>query len=178
MQTADQAEYERLINEYRVLSEVVRELKNPIPLPELLNFILEKISSVLTQAEFGAVMVWDQSSGLFRPWASYGCDAAILKRIGLRSGESITGKVYEEGKPILLCSPDDVASAMENMRPANLAHFARALNHEARPTCTLAVPIAVVGQKFGVTRERVRQIQNIALKKLRKMIERMETTKT
>src|SRR5215204_7189045 len=35
-----------------------------------------------------------------------------------------------------------------------------------------------VGEKFGVTRERVRQIQNIALKKLRKMIERMETTKT
>jgi RNA polymerase primary sigma factor len=35
-----------------------------------------------------------------------------------------------------------------------------------------------VGAKFGVTRERVRQIQNIALKKLRKMIERIETTKT
>lgn len=34
-----------------------------------------------------------------------------------------------------------------------------------------------VGQKFGVTRERVRQIQNIALRKLRKMIERMESTK-
>jgi len=34
-----------------------------------------------------------------------------------------------------------------------------------------------VGQKFGVTRERVRQIQNIALRKLRRMIERMETTK-
>ena len=34
-----------------------------------------------------------------------------------------------------------------------------------------------VGVKFGVTRERVRQIQNIALKKLRKMIEKMETTK-
>jgi RNA polymerase primary sigma factor len=34
-----------------------------------------------------------------------------------------------------------------------------------------------VGAKFGVTRERVRQIQNIALKKLRKMIEKMEMTK-
>jgi len=34
-----------------------------------------------------------------------------------------------------------------------------------------------VGQKFGVTRERVRQIQNIALRKLRKMIEKMEATK-
>jgi RNA polymerase primary sigma factor len=34
-----------------------------------------------------------------------------------------------------------------------------------------------VGEKFGVTRERVRQIQNIALRKMRKMIEKLETTK-
>ena len=34
-----------------------------------------------------------------------------------------------------------------------------------------------VGQKFGVTRERVRQIQNIALAKLRKMIEKFEAVK-
>ena len=34
-----------------------------------------------------------------------------------------------------------------------------------------------VGQKFGVTRERVRQIQNIALKRLRKMIEKLEARK-
>lgn len=31
-----------------------------------------------------------------------------------------------------------------------------------------------VGEKFGVTRERIRQIQNIALNKLRKMIEKLE----
>jgi RNA polymerase primary sigma factor len=35
-----------------------------------------------------------------------------------------------------------------------------------------------VGEKFGVTRERVRQIQNLALKKLRKMIEKLESSKT
>jgi RNA polymerase primary sigma factor len=34
-----------------------------------------------------------------------------------------------------------------------------------------------VGEKFGVTRERVRQIQNIALRKLRKMIEKFEAAK-
>jgi RNA polymerase primary sigma factor len=34
-----------------------------------------------------------------------------------------------------------------------------------------------VGQKFGVTRERVRQIQNLALRKLRKMIEKLEISK-
>jgi RNA polymerase primary sigma factor len=35
-----------------------------------------------------------------------------------------------------------------------------------------------VGAKFGVTRERVRQIQNIALLKLRKMIEKLEAVKS
>ena len=34
-----------------------------------------------------------------------------------------------------------------------------------------------VGEKFGVTRERVRQIQNLALRKLRKMIEKLESAK-
>src|SRR5450432_2113603 len=34
-----------------------------------------------------------------------------------------------------------------------------------------------VGVTFGVTRERVRQIQNLALKKLRKMIEKLEASK-
>ncbi|HEV2330005.1 MAG TPA: sigma-70 family RNA polymerase sigma factor [Verrucomicrobiae bacterium] len=34
-----------------------------------------------------------------------------------------------------------------------------------------------VGEKFGVTRERVRQIQNLALKKLRKMIEKLEAAR-
>ncbi|MBI5385520.1 MAG: sigma-70 family RNA polymerase sigma factor [Verrucomicrobia bacterium] len=34
-----------------------------------------------------------------------------------------------------------------------------------------------VGERFGVTRERVRQIQNIALRKLRKMIEKIEAQK-
>ena len=34
-----------------------------------------------------------------------------------------------------------------------------------------------VGEKFGVTRERIRQLQNIALGKLRKMIEELETVR-
>ena len=34
-----------------------------------------------------------------------------------------------------------------------------------------------VGEKFGVTRERVRQIQNIALNKLKKMIDKLEAVK-
>jgi RNA polymerase primary sigma factor len=42
---------------------------------------------------------------------------------------------------------------------------------------TAGLTLEQVGEKFGVTRERVRQIQNIALRKLRRMIEKIEAKK-
>jgi RNA polymerase primary sigma factor len=35
-----------------------------------------------------------------------------------------------------------------------------------------------IGRKFGVTRERIRQLQNLALAKLRKQIEKLEAVQT
>jgi K+-sensing histidine kinase KdpD len=150
MLSTDPLQANRLLLEVQAINEVISVLKNSLPPSEALNLILKKIPPVIPQAEFGAVMLWDQSSGLFRPWASIGCASAIIKHIGLRAGESITGKVYEEGKPVLLSSPIEVAAAMENMGTGNLTLLTRALNHKARPTSAIAVPIAIVGQKFGV----------------------------
>jgi RNA polymerase primary sigma factor len=57
-------------------------------------------------------------------------------------------------------------------REATILRFRFGLDGGAEKT------LEEVGVKFGVTRERVRQIQNLALRKLRKMIERLEKTQT
>jgi RNA polymerase primary sigma factor len=56
-------------------------------------------------------------------------------------------------------------------REATILHYRFALDGGTEKT------LEEVGEKFGVTRERVRQIQNLALKKLRRMIEKLETSK-
>jgi RNA polymerase primary sigma factor len=56
-------------------------------------------------------------------------------------------------------------------REATILRFRFGLDGGAEKT------LEEVGVKFGVTRERVRQIQNLALRKLRKMIEKLESTK-
>jgi len=56
-------------------------------------------------------------------------------------------------------------------REATILRFRFGLDGGAEKT------LEEVGEKFGVTRERVRQIQNIALRKLRKMIEKLEAKK-
>jgi RNA polymerase primary sigma factor len=56
-------------------------------------------------------------------------------------------------------------------REATILRFRFGLDGGAEKT------LEEVGVKFGVTRERVRQIQNLALRKLRKMIEKLEKSK-
>lgn len=62
----------------------------------------------------------------------------------------------------------DLIHKLDN-REATILHYRFGL--DGRPQRTLEE----VGKEFGVTRERVRQVQNIALRKLRKMIEKLET---
>ena len=57
-----------------------------------------------------------------------------------------------------------------NAREATILRYRFGLDGGAEKT------LEEVGEKFGVTRERVRQIQNLALRKLRKMIEKLEAS--
>jgi hypothetical protein len=76
-------------------------------------------------------MLWDQSSGLFRPEAAFGFDLTIMREMGLRAGESITGKVYDDGRSRLLATAQEVERDMADMRPANRAVRARAIGGSA-----------------------------------------------
>lgn len=149
MQETDEIQ-DRLVLQQQAVVEAVRILRASMPLNETLDLILAQIFPALPQVEFGVVMIWEQSAGLFRPWASYGCDAQIIKRVGLRAGESITGKVFEEGIPVLFNQRREVEQAMENLRPGNYSFLTRAVAQEFKASCVVAAPVSVEGQKFGV----------------------------
>jgi hypothetical protein len=144
------SDIERLQRQLYALTEIAKTLTLPLELPELLDAVIQKIIGVIEPAEVGAVMLWDQPSGLFRPAAAFGYDTQALSELGLRAGEAITGKVFDEGVGCLLSTPERVAEAMADMRPSNRAVMTRALGSDALPRCTLAAPIQVVSYKYGV----------------------------
>jgi len=143
-------ELERRIGELHALTEVAKTLTAPLELPGLLGAVMDKLENVLEPAEVGAILLWDQSSGLFRAEAAFGYDLEILHEVGLRDGESITGKVYDAGTACLLSTPQAVALAMEDIRPANRAALVRALGTRATPIGAVAAPLRVGEQRFGV----------------------------
>jgi K+-sensing histidine kinase KdpD len=139
----------RLARELHALKAIAKAITSPLELPELLDLAMKTINSVLEQADVGAIMLWNQPSGLFRPEAAFGYDLGILREIGLQAGESITGKVFDESQAHLFATAE-IVEAMVNMRPANRSVMARALGSEAIPKCAVAAPIAVGDQKLGV----------------------------
>ncbi|MEJ2600100.1 MAG: ATP-binding protein [Anaerolineales bacterium] len=150
MVAATDAKIERLTREMHALTEIAKTLTSTIDLRELLFAIMEKIVGVLEPAEIGAIMLWDQAAGLFRPWAAFGYEFEIFKKIGLSRGECITGKVYDAGKACLLVGREQVAGAMQNLHPDNRAILNQALGSDQIPVCTLAAPISIRDDKLGV----------------------------
>ena len=141
---------ERLTAELEALTEVAKTLAAPVELPELLEAVMNTIVRVLEQADVGAIMLWDHAAGVFRSAAAFGYDLGILKEMGLRAGESITGKVFDSGQARLLGTPQDVAQAMADMRPFNREVMARSIGSDMLPHSAVAAPIAAGKAKFGV----------------------------
>src|SRR4030043_1570924 len=141
---------ERLRRQLYARTEIAKTLTLPLELPELLNAVIQKIIGVIEPAEVGAVMLWDQPSGLFRSTAAFGYNAQALSKLGLRAGEAITGKVFDDGVGRLVSTPEEVAEAMADLRPSNRAGMTRALGSDTLPRCTLAAPIQVGTYKYGV----------------------------
>ena len=150
MSVSNVRDLERRTRELHALTEVAKTLTAPLDLPALLGAVMTKLTNVLEPAEVGAIMLWDTSSGLFRAEATFGYNLEIMREMGLRAGESITGQVYDEGTARLFAAPDGVASAMANMRQANRAVMARALGSDALPRCAVAAPLRAGDHKFGV----------------------------
>jgi K+-sensing histidine kinase KdpD len=140
----------RQADELQALTEVTKALVAPLDLPELLNAVMRTIGRVLEPADVGAIMLWDQPAAVFRPAAAIGYDLSTLKEIGLRAGESITGKVFDAGCACLLAEPNEVAQAMADLRPFNREVLTRSIGREPVLGSAVAAPITAGEQRFGV----------------------------
>ena len=141
---------QKLHRQLYVLTEVAKSLTLPLELPDLLHAVIKKITGIIEPAEAGMVMLWDQPAGLLRPVAAFGYDFQSLSKLELRAGEAFAGKVFNNGGAQLLVSPQEVAEAMANIRPSNRSVLAKALGSDTLSLGSLAAPIQVGTNKFGV----------------------------
>jgi K+-sensing histidine kinase KdpD len=150
MKQQDRPAHDRAINELLALTKVAAALASPKELPDLLGVVMQTITKALTQADIGTIMLWDESSSCFRPIISHGLIPGVLDEIELHAGESITGKVFNQGQACLFSTVEEVSHAMSDMDPHSRQVMIRAAGTDEIPQCVIAAPISAAGQKFGV----------------------------
>jgi len=136
--------------ELRVLTQIAKTLTSRLPLADLLNQAMDRLNASLGPADVGIVYLWDESSGVFRASASFGCDADALGEVALEAGESIAGKIFAEGHPRLYSSVNAVAEAMADLRDGNRHALLQALGTAHLPRSVLAAPLRVADARLGV----------------------------
>jgi K+-sensing histidine kinase KdpD len=141
---------DRLINELNALIEVAKSLVTPVELPELLDGVMKTMVKTMDLADIGAIMLWDQAECVFRPAASFGYDQEMLEGVGLSRGESITGKVFDEGVACMLTTPEDVTRVMVSLRPYNRHVMLHSLGRDILPQSAIAAPISTTNDRYGV----------------------------
>lgn len=142
-----------LQRELNVITEVSKSLTTALPLPDLLDQVMGRITDLLAPAEFGVIMLWDQLKQEFRPTAArgHGIDNLdVIHMMVLEPGEAITGKVFEEGEDVLLNSPDEVATMSANRRPSNRTLLQQVLGPNKNLKSVVASPLVVRRHKYGV----------------------------
>ena len=149
----DRANHELLTSKLRALTEVAEVLASRLELPELFQSVMDKIIEILDPAEFGIILLWDQTRRVFRPQGATEqglSDLQPLFEIDLQEGESITGRVYATQKAQLLGTPAAVAQAMSGISPSTRAAMDYIYGAGRLPISVITAPVSAGEYKYGV----------------------------
>lgn len=136
--------------EISTLFDVSKALASVVELEELLPTIADTLVETLAPAEAGALLLFDQGTSMLTVASAFGYSRAPLRRISLRVGESISGKVFESGTPGVWATPEQAADGMANMTPHNRAYFRQGSGGLDYPESSIGVPLMYRDEKIGV----------------------------
>src|SRR5262245_44882110 len=94
------SELERKIKELSVFHEVGKALTSTLDLSEVLQTVMEKISSFFRPDTWSLILVDEESGDLYFEIAT-GEGSEALKETRIRPGEGIVGWVVEHGEPVI-----------------------------------------------------------------------------
>jgi Nif-specific regulatory protein len=137
---------EEVIKRYKSIQYLAFSMNSIDDEEELFSLMLSQCVS-LTGADFGAVLMPDYEPDFLRARVAYGISEAKTKNLRLRLGQSITGRVFQDGLPRLL---SDVS-----LDPA----FAPVIDGVRSE---IAVPMSHLGSIFGVVRLDSRKESNFS----------------
>jgi len=145
-----QAMLERKARELEVLYEISKILSSAIDLRSLLDSTVQRLVGVLEAADAAAVLLYSAETDCLQVYSAFGFESEWLEQLRLRPGESLSGKVFQEGRPQLFPTIDSTAAGMANMGDKNRTLFEKATGGTCVPHSAICAPLISRGTRIGV----------------------------
>lgn len=131
------------------LIEVIHDISSSLDLNQLLKKIVNNALDVIPFADAGLLHLYDPEIDRLTPKGVVGFDEEKIQHFKLRVGESIAGKVYQDGIPRVYNSHMTAFAGMSDISEENLYHlnYSRDLSNLHSLLC---VPVSSGSKKLGV----------------------------
>ncbi|WNS76597.1 helix-turn-helix domain-containing protein [Bacillus sp. DTU_2020_1000418_1_SI_GHA_SEK_038] len=119
-----------------------------LELDEVLDKIVSHALSVIPAADAGFVQLANDRTQELTVRSAIGFNKK-LKAIRVKFGESITGRVYKDGNPVIYFSKSEIYEGMETLSMSNFTNIRGASDH-SKLKSLISVPLKLDNQPIGV----------------------------
>ncbi|WP_026575755.1 helix-turn-helix domain-containing protein [Bacillus sp. UNC438CL73TsuS30] len=123
-------------------------ITSSLELEEVLNKIITQALSVIPAADKGYLQLYDEKTNELIPRAAVGYNEK-LQAVKIKSGESITGKVFQDRTPVMYESPSEVFKEMKTITKGNLTIFQKSIDF-LQIKSMIAIPLILENKAIGV----------------------------
>lgn len=134
--------------ELEKMVESILSITSSLELDEVLDKIITHALSVIPAADAGYVQLANEQSNDLIVRSAIGFNNK-LQAIRIKSGESITGRVFKEGIPVIYYSRSEIYEGMENLSEENFSNIQGASDH-TKLKSLISVPLLLNKNPIGV----------------------------
>ncbi|MBU8880574.1 helix-turn-helix domain-containing protein [Bacillus sp. FJAT-29790] len=128
--------------------ESIRSITSSLELDDVLNKIITQALSVIPAADVGFLQLYDEKTKELTSRAAVGFNEK-LQAIKIKSGESITGKVFRDGKPVIYYSRAEIYEGMGDISEENFEKIQGSFDN-TRLKSLISVPLLMENNTIGV----------------------------
>jgi signal transduction histidine kinase len=131
---------------FQIARTMARERDLAVMLPQFLSGLIDTLQA----ADAGVLLLFDPSDHRLKVAAAQGYDGPYVQQLQIAIGESLSGKVFQNGQAQVFATPKETATAMADMTPENQELFLAATIGVQHPLSAVCVPLKVGAETTGV----------------------------
>ncbi|WP_181346994.1 GAF domain-containing protein [Thalassobacillus sp. CUG 92003] len=135
-----------------LLMHTAKTLASEMYQDDILEVVIQSVVEAVQFADTGFLFLYDSQIEKLLVQAAIGFREESYKKTRLKTGEGVSGRVFEKGEPIIINGKNDIRQAMNNMSPTNHRYYVEAIEHrqERYPDCMMSVPLRFQHETIGV----------------------------